>query len=88
MDGSLKDMNTGEMIKANFPAMSDLVNNAKATEMLMDGVNEKGLAGGSFYFGNGYNKYAEQAIIEASGKVALRGEEIVTYVLANYSSVA
>lgn len=88
MDGLLNDMETGAEIKATFPQMAHLVDNAKDTEMIMDGVNEKGLAGGSFYFGNGYNKYAEQADIEAAGKVALRGEEIVTYVLANYASVA
>ena len=87
MDGKMKDMNLAEQLKAFNPEMAALVDQSEETEMIMDGVNEKGLAGGSFYFGNGYNKYAEVEDIKAAGKTPMRGEEIVTYVLANYSSV-
>lgn len=55
--------------------------------LLIDGVNEKGLAGGSFYFAN-YNQYAKQEMIKKEGKLALCGEEFVTYALLNYASVA
>lgn len=54
--------------------------------LLVDGVNEKGLMGGSFYFGN-YNRYIESEKIRAMGKLPLAGAEFVTYALTNYASV-
>lgn len=55
--------------------------------VLVDGVNEKGLAGGSFYFAN-YQQYASEADIKAANKLALRGQEFVTWALLNCGSVA
>ncbi|ALS03020.1 choloylglycine hydrolase [Enterococcus silesiacus] len=54
--------------------------------LLVDGVNEKGLMGGSFYFGN-YNRYIKSDKIRAMGKLPLAGAEFVTYALTNYASV-
>lgn len=54
--------------------------------LLVDGVNEKGLMGGSFYFGN-YNRYIEEEKIRSAGKLPLAGAEFVTYALTNYASV-
>ncbi|EOL47776.1 choloylglycine hydrolase family protein [Enterococcus caccae] len=54
--------------------------------LLVDGVNEKGLMGGSFYFGH-YNRYIEAEKIRAMGKLPLAGAEFVTYALTNYASV-
>lgn len=55
--------------------------------VLADGVNEKGLFGGTFYFGN-YNKYIAEDEIRKMGKKPIRGEDICTWVLLNYGSVA
>ena len=55
--------------------------------MLADGVNENGLCGGTFYFGN-YNKYIAEERVREMGKTPIRGEEICTWVLLNYASVA
>ncbi|MBO0446212.1 choloylglycine hydrolase family protein [Enterococcus ureilyticus] len=55
--------------------------------LLVDGVNEKGLMGGSFYFGND-NRYVESDEIRKMGKLPLAGAEFVTYALTNYASVA
>ncbi|MBO0439224.1 linear amide C-N hydrolase [Candidatus Enterococcus ikei] len=54
--------------------------------LLVDGVNEKGLMGGSFYFGN-YNRYIEAEQIRAMDKLPLAGAEFVTYALTNYATV-
>jgi penicillin V acylase-like amidase (Ntn superfamily) len=55
--------------------------------LLIDGVNEQGLMGGSFYFGH-YNRYTELEKIKAAEKIPLAGAEFVTYALTNYKSVA
>ncbi|MTD37572.1 linear amide C-N hydrolase [Erwinia sp. CPCC 100877] len=54
--------------------------------LLIDGVNERGLMGGSFYFGH-YNRYTTLEKIQAADKIPLGGAEFVTYALTNYSSV-
>ena len=54
--------------------------------MLADGINEKGLSGGSFYFGND-NHYAQTEEIVQNGKKPVRGEEFFTWILTRYSSV-
>lgn len=61
--------------------------NSFDAEILMDGVNEFGLAGGSFAFGD-CNHYASEDDIKKTTKIPFRAEEIVTYVLTNYTSVA
>lgn len=58
----------------------------KGVNMVVDGVNDAGLCGGSFYFGN-INRYVPQTEIEAAGKTALAGEEFVTWALANCRDV-
>lgn len=87
MDGKMADMNLRDKMSKEMPDLKNILSETSETELIMDGVNEKGLAGGSFYFGNGYNKYAELEVIQKLNKTPLRGEEVVTYVLANYSSV-
>lgn len=51
-----------------------------------DGINEAGLSGGTFYFGN-ENRYGEKEKISAMGKTPLCGEEVCTWILARYGSV-
>lgn len=58
----------------------------KGADMVVDGVNDAGLAGGSFYFGN-VNRYEPKSEIEAAGKLPLAGEEFVTWALANCKNV-
>lgn len=53
---------------------------------VIDGVNEKGLSGGSFYFDHEYN-YGDAGEIRKLDKKPLRGEEVVTWILARYGSV-
>ncbi|QIK70535.1 linear amide C-N hydrolase [Erysipelothrix sp. HDW6C] len=55
--------------------------------LMLEGINEGGLTGGSFYFGDGCNHYDTLANITASGRRPLCGEEFVTWALANYASV-
>ncbi|MGF3072267.1 linear amide C-N hydrolase [Facklamia sp. P12932] len=54
--------------------------------IIADGVNEKGLCGGTFYFAN-YFHYSEANEVEETGRLALAGAEFVTYALSMYSSV-
>lgn len=54
--------------------------------MIIDGVNEKGLAGGTFYFGN-YNRYGKEEAIRKAGKKPMRPEDIIFYILSNYETV-
>ncbi|MDS9472612.1 linear amide C-N hydrolase [Sporosarcina pasteurii] len=54
--------------------------------VVLDGMNEHGLCGGSFYFDHFY-KYVPAAEVEASGKIGLRGEEVVTWILTNYKDL-
>src|SRR5699024_9677454 len=61
-------------------------NDVKQFPVLLDGVNEHGLTGGSFYFGN-FCKYKPADTIKENGKIPLRGEEIATWILTNYKDV-
>jgi len=70
--------------KARYAALGIVINKLP---LLADGVNEKGLCGGTLYFGN-YNKYITEDRICEMGKKPIRGEEICTWVLLNYASVA
>ncbi|PJM73336.1 penicillin amidase [Bifidobacterium primatium] len=54
--------------------------------VVLDGINEYGICGGSFYFDHFY-RYASTEKIRESGKVVLRGEELVTWILTQYSSL-
>lgn len=54
--------------------------------VVIDGINEAGLSGGTFYFGD-ENKYGDKEQIRKMGKNPLRGEEVCTWILARYKSV-
>lgn len=54
--------------------------------VLLDSINDYGICGGSFYFDHFY-KYVPTAQIEAEGKIAIRGEELCTWVLTHYTSL-
>ncbi|GAX06720.1 penicillin acylase [Secundilactobacillus pentosiphilus] len=54
--------------------------------VLLDGINDYGICGGSFYFDHFY-RYVDTETIEASGKVAVRGEELCTWILTHYKSL-
>lgn len=64
---------------------------ARATDVhahpvILDGINEQGICGGSFYFDHWY-RYASDEEIQAQGKVPLRGDELVTWILTHYCSL-
>lgn len=63
-----------------------IADEGEALHFVADGVNEKGLSGGTFYFGN-YNRYLSLAEIGALGKKPLSGVEFVTWALATCNSV-
>ncbi|GAF37717.1 linear amide C-N hydrolase [Lentilactobacillus farraginis] len=54
--------------------------------VLLDGINDFGICGGSFYFDHFY-RYAKTKDIRSQGKVAIRGEELCTWILTHYSSL-
>ncbi|GHP13912.1 penicillin amidase [Lentilactobacillus fungorum] len=54
--------------------------------VLLDGINDYGICGGSFYFDHFY-KYVPTKEITAAGKVAIRGEELCTWILTHYKSL-
>ncbi|GEO70167.1 linear amide C-N hydrolase [Levilactobacillus acidifarinae] len=54
--------------------------------VILDGINDYGICGGSFYFDHFFN-YASTKTIEAAGKVAIRGEELCTWILTHYRSL-
>lgn len=54
--------------------------------VILDGINEDGICGGSFYFDHWY-RYAPAVEVKAQNKVALRGEELVTWILTHYASL-
>lgn len=54
--------------------------------VLLDGINESGICGGSFYFDHFY-RYISTEEIKASGKTPIRGEEICSWVLTHYGSL-
>lgn len=60
--------------------------NIKGECCLYDGVNEKGLSGGTFAFGVD-NRYGDSDEIIRRGKKPLLGEEFFTWILTRYSSV-
>ena len=57
-----------------------------AHPVILDGINEQGICGGSFYFDHWY-RYASDEEIQTQGKVPLRGEELVTWILTHYRSL-
>lgn len=61
-------------------------NDVRKYPVLLDGINENGLVGGSFYFDNFY-KYKPADEIKKEGKIPLRGEEVGTWILTNYKDV-
>ncbi|KRK98799.1 linear amide C-N hydrolase, choloylglycine hydrolase family protein [Secundilactobacillus odoratitofui DSM 19909 = JCM 15043] len=54
--------------------------------VFLDGINEYGLCGGTFYFDHFY-RYVPTEVIKASGKTAIRGEELCTWILTHYKSL-
>lgn len=54
--------------------------------VLLDGINEYGICGGSFYFDH-FFKYVPTNEITAKGKIAIRGEELCTWILTHYKSL-
>lgn len=54
--------------------------------VILDGINESGICGGSFYFDHFY-RYVPTEEITAAGKTAIRGQELCTWVLTQYSSL-
>ncbi|MDF7664073.1 linear amide C-N hydrolase [Bifidobacterium sp. ESL0763] len=54
--------------------------------VVLDGINDKGICGGSFYFDH-FFRYAPTDEIRKSGKTALRGEELVTWILTQYATL-
>jgi choloylglycine hydrolase len=60
--------------------------NVHENPVVLDGINEHGICGGSFYFDHFY-RYASKETVDRSGKVALRGEELVTWILTHYRSL-
>ncbi|MGX6427710.1 linear amide C-N hydrolase [Levilactobacillus yonginensis] len=61
-------------------------NDIHKSPVLLDGINEYGICGGSFYFDHFY-RYVPTAEITASGKTAIRGEELCTWILTHYRSL-
>lgn len=57
------------------------------TVMILDGLNEYHLTGATLAFPDYLCKYDTKEQIEKSGRLALAAEEVVTWVLANYSSI-
>lgn len=55
-------------------------------DFLADGVNEAGLCGGTLYFGNEF-RYGKTEDIIKRGKKPVRGEEVLTWILARYATV-
>lgn len=54
--------------------------------VILDGINEHGVCGGSFYFDH-FFRYVSKETIDRSHKTALRGEELVTWILTQYRSL-
>lgn len=54
--------------------------------VILDGINEYGICGGSFYFDH-FFRYVSKKEIDDSNKIALRGEELVTWILTQYRSL-
>lgn len=61
-------------------------NDIHQSPVLLDGINDFGICGGSFYFDHFY-RYADTNEITRSGKIALRGEELCTWILTQYRSL-
>ena len=58
----------------------------KGMSTMIDGVNQAGIAGGSFYFAH-YNNYSSEKSIKDQGKKALRGQEVVLWALSNCATL-
>lgn len=54
--------------------------------VLLDGINDYGICGGSFYFDHDY-RYTETKKIHNQSKIAIRGEELCTWILTHYKSL-
>ena len=54
--------------------------------VILDGINDFGICGGSFYFDHFY-RYTSTEEITKSGKIAIRGEELCTWILTQYKSL-
>ena len=54
--------------------------------VLLDGINESGICGGSFYFDHFY-RYVSTKEVKDSGKTPIRGEEICSWILTHYGSL-
>lgn len=61
-------------------------NDVRDAPVILDGINENGICGGSFYFDHFY-KYSDTDSITKSGKTPIRGEELCTWILTHYSSL-
>ncbi|AEB07493.1 Choloylglycine hydrolase [Coriobacterium glomerans PW2] len=53
---------------------------------LLDGINEHGICGGSFYFDH-YFRYVPTEQIKLKGKTPICGEELCTWILTHYRSL-
>ncbi len=58
------------------------------TVLLLDGINEKGIAGATLAFPDYLCQYASKDEINDSGRLSLCSEEVVTWVLSQYGSIA
>lgn len=54
--------------------------------VILDGINDAGICGGSFYFDHFFD-YVPTDEILAAGKTAIRGEELCTWILTHYQSL-
>lgn len=54
--------------------------------VILDGINDYGICGGSFYFDH-FFKYTDTEIIKSTGKTAIRGEELFTWIITHYKSL-
>jgi len=60
--------------------------NVHKNPVVLDGINEYGICGGSFYFDHWFRYVPKKTIVD-SGKIAIRGEELVTWILTHYRSL-
>lgn len=82
--GYLIDYFLNEPFKAIYAAAGPIVHeilDGKLKIYFLDGMNEKGLTGGSFTFGNDYCKFSSVAEIKSLNKQPIRGEEFLTRTL-------
>lgn len=58
----------------------------RKSPVILDGINDYGICGGSFYFDH-FFKYTDTSIIKSTGKIAIRGEELFTWIITHYKSL-